>query len=60
MDPATRSYISVHLNGGISVSPPGAKLKVNVSNGVKGAQVTRVLEVDASGAWNGLLHRANW
>ena len=30
--------------------PPGAKLKVQVGAGAKGAQVTRVLEVDASGA----------
>jgi cold shock protein len=40
---------TLHAAGYESV-PPGAKLKVNVSNGVKGAQVTRVLEVDTSGA----------
>jgi len=30
--------------------PPGAKLKVNVANSAKGQQVSRVLEVDLSGA----------
>ena len=30
--------------------PPGAKLKVSVGQGMKGAQVTRVLEVDLSTA----------
>jgi len=30
--------------------PPGAKLKVNVSNSAKGQQVSRVLEVDLSSA----------
>jgi CspA family cold shock protein len=30
--------------------PPGAKLKVQVGAGAKGAQVTRVIEVDASAA----------
>jgi CspA family cold shock protein len=30
--------------------PPGAKLKVQVSNSIKGQQVNRVLEVDTSGA----------
>ena len=29
--------------------PPGAKLRVQVGAGAKGAQVTRVLEVDATG-----------
>jgi CspA family cold shock protein len=35
---------------GYETVPPGAKLKVNVGTGAKGAQVTRVLEVDTIGA----------
>ena len=42
---------AIHLqSAGYESVPPGAKLKVNVGNGMKGAQVTRVLEVDTSGA----------
>lgn len=44
----------LHINALQSVGyesvPPGAKLKVLVANGVKGQQVTRVLEVDTAGA----------
>lgn len=40
---------TLHAAGYESV-PPGAKLKVNVGTGAKGAQVTRVLEVDTAGA----------
>jgi CspA family cold shock protein len=36
-------------NAGHESVPPGAKLRVQVGAGAKGAQVTRVLEVDASG-----------
>ena len=36
-------------NAGHETVPAGAKLKVQVGAGAKGAQVTRVLEVDASG-----------
>ncbi len=36
-------------NAGHEAVPPGAKLRVQVGAGAKGAQVTRVLEVDASG-----------
>ena len=43
-------HIGALQAAGYESVPPGAKLKVNVSNGVKGAQVTRVLEVDTSGA----------
>src|SRR5262249_7154611 len=39
----------LHAAGHESV-PPGAKLKVNIGAGLKGAQVTRVLEVDTTGA----------
>jgi cold shock protein len=35
---------------GYETVPPGAKLRVNVSTGAKGAQVTRILEVDTAGA----------
>jgi CspA family cold shock protein len=35
---------------GYETVPPGAKLKVQVGTGMKGAQVTRVLEVDTAGA----------
>ncbi len=37
-------------NAGHETVPAGAKLRVQVGAGAKGAQVTRVLEVDASGA----------
>jgi cold shock protein len=40
---------TLHAAGYESV-PPGAKLKVNVGSGAKGAQVTRVIEVDTTGA----------
>jgi cold shock protein len=40
---------TLHASGHETV-PPGAKLKVNVGAGLKGAQVTRVLEVDTTGA----------
>jgi CspA family cold shock protein len=40
---------ALHSSGFESV-PPGAKLKVVVGAGAKGAQVTRVLEVDTAGA----------
>jgi CspA family cold shock protein len=43
-------HIGALQAAGYESVPPGAKLKVNVSNGVKGAQVTRVLEVDTTGA----------
>ncbi|MGO8800336.1 MAG: cold-shock protein [Roseiarcus sp.] len=39
---------ALHASGHDSV-PPGAKLRVQVGAGAKGAQVTRVLEVDTSG-----------
>ncbi|MBO0733264.1 MAG: cold shock domain-containing protein [Methylocapsa sp.] len=35
---------------GFETVPPGAKLKINTGTGAKGVQVTRVLEVDTSGA----------
>jgi len=40
---------ALHASGHDSV-PPGAKLRVQVGAGAKGAQVTRVVEVDAAGA----------
>ncbi len=40
---------ALHASGHDSV-PPGAKLRVQVGAGAKGAQVTRVLEVDTAGA----------
>jgi CspA family cold shock protein len=43
-------HIGALQAAGYETVPPGAKLKVNVANGVKGAQVTRVLEVDTAGA----------
>lgn len=43
-------HIGALQAAGYDTVPPGAKLKVNVGNGMKGAQVTRVLEVDTSGA----------
>ena len=43
-------HIGALQAAGYELVPPGAKLKVNVSNGMKGAQVTHVLEVDTAGA----------
>jgi cold shock protein len=43
-------HIGVLHAAGHETVPPGAKLKVNVATGMKGAQVTRVLEVDTTGA----------
>ncbi|MCI0598850.1 MAG: cold shock domain-containing protein, partial [Beijerinckiaceae bacterium] len=43
-------HIGALQAAGYESVPPGAKLKVNVSSGMKGAQVTRVLEVDTAGA----------
>jgi cold shock protein len=43
-------HIGALQAAGYETVPPGAKLKVNVGNGAKGAQVTRVLEVDTAGA----------
>jgi CspA family cold shock protein len=43
-------HIGALQAAGYETVPPGAKLKVNVGNGMKGAQVTRVLEVDTTGA----------
>ena len=43
-------HIGALQAAGYETVPPGAKLKVNVANGMKGAQVTRVLEVDTAGA----------
>jgi cold shock protein len=43
-------HIGALQNAGYETVPPGAKLKVYVGNGMKGAQVTRVLEVDTAGA----------
>src|ERR1700730_3459341 len=43
-------HIGALQAAGYESVPPGAKLKVNVSNGMKGAQVTHVLEVDSAGA----------
>jgi len=43
-------HIGALQAAGYESVPPGAKLKVNVGNGMKGAQVTRVLEVDTAGA----------
>jgi len=43
-------HIGALQAAGYESVPPGAKLKVNVGNGMKGAQVTRVLEVDTTGA----------
>jgi CspA family cold shock protein len=40
---------ALHASGHDTV-PPGAKLRVQVGAGAKGAQVTRVLEVDTAGA----------
>lgn len=43
-------HINALQSAGYETVPPGAKLKVNVGNGAKGAQVTRVIEVDTAGA----------
>ncbi len=43
-------HIGALQSAGFESVPPGAKLKVVVANGVKGQQVTRVLEVDTAGA----------
>ena len=43
-------HIGALQAAGFETVPPGAKLKVYVGTGAKGAQVTRVLEVDTAGA----------
>ena len=43
-------HIGALQSAGYETVPPGAKLKVLVANGVKGQQVTRVIEVDTAGA----------
>ena len=43
-------HIGALQSAGYETVPPGAKLKVTVGSGMKGAQVTRVLEVDTTGA----------
>jgi cold shock protein len=43
-------HIGALQSAGYETVPPGARLKVQVGNGAKGAQVTRVLEVDTAGA----------
>ncbi len=43
-------HIGALQAAGYETVPPGAKLKVYVGNGAKGAQITRVLEVDTAGA----------
>lgn len=43
-------HIGALQSVGYETVPPGAKLKVQISQGVKGTQVTRVLEVDTSTA----------
>ncbi len=43
-------HIGAIQSAGYETVPPGAKLKVLVGNGAKGAQVTRVVEVDTTGA----------
>jgi cold shock protein len=43
-------HINALQSAGHESVPPGAKLKVQVANGAKGAQVVKVLEVDTSGA----------
>ena len=43
-------HINALQSAGYETVPPGSKLKVQVANGMKGAQVTRVLEVDTAGA----------
>ena len=46
------AFLHIHAlqSAGYETVPPGAKLKVTVGTGLKGAQVTRVLEVDTAGA----------
>ena len=43
-------HIGALQSAGYETVPPGAKLKVTVGQGMKGAQVTRVVEVDTSTA----------
>ena len=43
-------HIGALQSAGYESVPPGAKLKVQVTQGQKGAQVSRVLEVDTSSA----------
>lgn len=43
-------HIGALQSAGYETVPPGAKLKVSVGSGMKGAQVTRVFEVDTTGA----------
>lgn len=43
-------HIGILHAAGHETVPPGARLKVNVGTGLKGTQVTRVLEVDTAGA----------
>jgi CspA family cold shock protein len=43
-------HIGAVQSAGYDTLPPGAKLKVVVTNSVKGQQVARVLEVDTAGA----------
>ena len=43
-------HIGALQSAGYETVPPGAKLKVQVGSGAKGAQVTRVLAVDTAGA----------
>ncbi|MCW6509327.1 cold-shock protein [Lichenifustis flavocetrariae] len=43
-------HIGALQSAGYETVPPGARLKVQVGSGAKGAQVTRVLEVDTAGA----------
>lgn len=43
-------HIGALQSAGYETVPPGSKLKVLVGQGMKGAQVTRVLEVDTSSA----------
>jgi CspA family cold shock protein len=43
-------HIGAVQAAGYEALPPGAKLKVQVTNSVKGQQVSRVLEVDVAGA----------
>ena len=43
-------HINALQSAGHESVPPGAKLKVQVANGAKGAQVVKVLEVDTAGA----------
>jgi cold shock protein len=43
-------HVNALHSSGFDTVPPGAKLRVQVGQGAKGAQVTRVLEVDTAGA----------